>query len=75
MRPFGVAVTPDGKTASVTNFGPFTSLSEAIDAVREPTPGSPGTVSTIDVKTRIKDPTDIAVGALPAELAVTPSRR
>jgi hypothetical protein len=34
MQPFGVAVTPDGKTASVTNFGPFTSLSEAIDAVR-----------------------------------------
>jgi YVTN family beta-propeller protein len=69
--PVGVAVTPDGKTAFVTNFGPVTSLPEAIDALLEP-PGSPGTVSTIDVKTRTKDPTDIAVGALPAGVAVTP---
>jgi hypothetical protein len=29
-----VAVKPDGKNAFVTNFGPFTSLSEAINAVR-----------------------------------------
>jgi hypothetical protein len=32
-------------------------------------------VSTIDVKTRIKDPTDIAVGANPLAVAVTPCRR
>jgi YVTN family beta-propeller protein len=31
-----------------------------------------GTVSTIDVKTRTKDPTDIAVGGLPGSVAVTP---
>jgi YVTN family beta-propeller protein len=31
-----------------------------------------GTVSTIDVKTRSKDPTDIAVGSLPLGVAVTP---
>jgi YVTN family beta-propeller protein len=30
------------------------------------------TVSTIDVKTRTKDPTDIAVGTQPAGVAVTP---
>ena len=31
-----------------------------------------GTVSTIDVKTRTKDPADIPVGPLPAGQAVTP---
>ena len=31
-----------------------------------------GTVSTIDVKTRTKDPTDIPVGASPGGVAVTP---
>jgi YVTN family beta-propeller protein len=31
-----------------------------------------GTVSTIDVKTRTKHPTDIAVGPSPLEVAVTP---
>jgi DNA-binding beta-propeller fold protein YncE len=60
-----VAVTPDGKTAFVTNFGPFTSLNV-------PTPGSIGTVSTIDVKTRTKEPTDIAVGSGAVGVAVTP---
>jgi YVTN family beta-propeller protein len=34
-----------------------------------------GTVSTIDVKTRIKDPTDIAVGTTPTGVAVAPCRR
>jgi hypothetical protein len=34
-----------------------------------------GVVSTIDVKTRIKHPTDIAVGSFAAEVAVTPCRR
>ena len=32
-------------------------------------------VSTIDVKTRTKDPTDIPVGMTPAGLAITPCRR
>jgi YVTN family beta-propeller protein len=32
-------------------------------------------VSTIDVKTRTKDPTDIPVGPLPFWVAVTPCRR
>ncbi len=49
-------MTPDGKTAFVTN-------------------GASGTVSTIDVKTRTKNPTDIAVGSGPAGVAVTPCRR
>jgi YVTN family beta-propeller protein len=31
-----------------------------------------GTVSTIDVKTRTKDPTDIQVGTVPWVMAVTP---
>ena len=31
-----------------------------------------GTVSTIDVKTRTKHPTDITVGSLPIAVAVTP---
>jgi YVTN family beta-propeller protein len=33
------------------------------------------TVSTIDVKTRTKDPTDIPVGVNPATTVVTPCRR
>jgi YVTN family beta-propeller protein len=58
----GVKVTPDGKTAFVTRGGS--------------SPGSvyfgSDSVSTIDVKTRTKNPTDIAVGALPFGVAVTP---
>jgi YVTN family beta-propeller protein len=34
-----------------------------------------GTVSTIDVKTRTKHPSDIPVGASPVVVAVTPCRR
>jgi len=34
-----------------------------------------GTVSTIDVKTRIKHPTDITVGSSPIGVAITPCRR
>jgi YVTN family beta-propeller protein len=37
--------------------------------------GVSGTVSTIDVKTRTKHPTDITVGTQPESVAVTPSRR
>jgi YVTN family beta-propeller protein len=33
-----------------------------------------GTVSTIDVKTRTKHPTDITVGTQPIRVAVTPCR-
>jgi YVTN family beta-propeller protein len=32
-------------------------------------------VSTIDVKTRTKNPADITVGASPARVAITPCRR
>jgi YVTN family beta-propeller protein len=70
--PTDVAFTPDGKTAFVPDFGPFPSLSEAVDALRELPPGIVGTVSTIDVKTRKKDPTDIPVGPAPIGVAVTP---
>jgi YVTN family beta-propeller protein len=34
-----------------------------------------GTVSTIHVKTRTKDPTDITVCAMPSGVAITPCRR
>ena len=34
-----------------------------------------GTVSTIDVKTRTKNPTDIPVGRNPIGVAITPCRR
>jgi YVTN family beta-propeller protein len=37
--------------------------------------GGSGTVSTIDVKTRKKNPTDITVGLAPLVVAVTPCRR
>src|SRR6266536_3606586 len=50
---FGVAVTPDGKTAFVDNH-------------------ASGTVSTIDVKTRTNNATDVTVGSISAGVAVTP---
>jgi YVTN family beta-propeller protein len=59
---FGVAVTPDGKTAFVTDLG--------VDITRRQVVS--GTVSTIDVTTRTKNPTDIAVGTQPTLVAVTP---
>jgi YVTN family beta-propeller protein len=64
-NPKGVAVTPDSKTAFVTNanFG---------NEQAGPTGDS---VSTIDVKTRIKQPDDITVGLQPLRVAVTPCRR
>jgi YVTN family beta-propeller protein len=34
-----------------------------------------GTVSTINVKTRTKNPSDIPVGSFPVGVAVTPCRR
>ena len=37
-------------------------------------PGS-GTVSTIDVTERTKNPTDITVGLTPVEVVITPCRR
>jgi YVTN family beta-propeller protein len=37
--------------------------------------GGSGTVSTIDVKTRKKNPTNITVGLIPVEVTVTPCRR
>jgi YVTN family beta-propeller protein len=60
-----VAVTPDGKTAFVTNA----------NLVQEPVGPSGNSVSTIDVKTRTKHPTDITVGLQPLRVAITPCRR
>ena len=61
-RPIGAVFTPDGRTAFVPN------------GLLAPGPMVPGsdTVSTIDVKTRTKNPTDITVGRLPTGAAVTP---
>jgi YVTN family beta-propeller protein len=59
--PKGLAVTPDGRTAFVTNADPEAGLVQSDD-----------TVSTIDVKTRTKDPTDITVGPLPLRVGITP---
>jgi hypothetical protein len=53
LFPAGVAVTPNGKTAFITNAGRGV--------------GSGGdTVSTIDVKTRTKHPIDIPIGIAPS---------
>ncbi len=60
-NPRGVAVTPDGKTAFVTNANFGATLFPSGDSV-----------STIDVKTRAKNPNDIAVGSLPTQVAITP---
>jgi YVTN family beta-propeller protein len=65
--PVAMAITPDGKTGFVDNLG------GPIASANTPTPESIGTVSTIDVKTRTKDPTDITVGPQPAAPAVTPN--
>jgi YVTN family beta-propeller protein len=62
----GVAVTPDGKTLFVTNGN----VGNAPDSFP-----SSGTVSTIDVKTRKKNPADITVGTFPFQVAFTPCRR
>lgn len=59
-----IAITPDGKTAFVTNYG-----GDDVTGVKVPV----GTVSTINVKTGKKDPTDIAVGGTPYGLAITPN--
>src|SRR5262245_12769366 len=58
--PVGLAFTPDGKTAFVTNRGIGVGT---------------GSVSTIDVDTRTKNPTDITVGETPAGVAVTPDNK
>jgi DNA-binding beta-propeller fold protein YncE len=52
-NPKGVAVTPDSKTAFVTNANYGNEQEGPIG----------DSVSTIDVKTRTKHPTDIPVGA------------
>jgi YVTN family beta-propeller protein len=66
-NPKGVAVTADGKTAVVTNANPpRTSL---VPPENEPSGDS---MSTIDVKTRTKHPTDIPVGPLPLRVGLTP---
>jgi len=68
--PKGVAVTPDGKTAFVTNANP-TVGSDSLVLGFEPVPGG-DSVSTIDVKTRTKHPTDVVTGSLPLRVAITP---
>jgi YVTN family beta-propeller protein len=52
-----MALTPDGKTLFVPNFG------------------SGNSVSTIDVKTRTKHPTDITGFGAPFGVVFTPCRR
>jgi YVTN family beta-propeller protein len=59
-----VALTPDGKTAFVTNANLGNEFSSSGDLV-----------STIDVKTRTKDTTEITVGEAPTGLAITPDGR
>ena len=56
-----MALRADDKTAFVTNAD-----------LRKEFSSSGDSVSTIDVKTRTKNPTAIAVGAQPTGLAVTP---
>jgi YVTN family beta-propeller protein len=63
--PKGVAVTPDGKTVFVNNGGGLASFATAPTTVGD-------SVSTIDVKTRTKHPTDIPVAPFPLGVAVTP---
>src|SRR5215510_5811981 len=64
-NPSGVAVTPDGKTAFVAH---------GADLLGPIVPGS-NTVSTIDVKTRTKNPNDITVGMRAFSVKVTPDGR
>jgi YVTN family beta-propeller protein len=59
-----VGVVPDGVSAVAAKT--------RCRATAFVTNGASGTVSTIDVKTRTKDPTDIPVGSGPAGVAVTP---
>src|ERR687897_1909150 len=59
-----VAVVPDGVSAVATR--------SRCRATAFVTNTVSGTVSTIDVKTRTKNPTDIPVGPLPAGQTVTP---
>jgi YVTN family beta-propeller protein len=59
--PRDVAITPDGKTAFVSNRN------------SDDAPGpTPGTVSVIDVATRTKDPADISGFVMPTGMAITP---
>ncbi len=64
-HPKGVAVTSDGKTAFVTNA----------NLVGEQVGDLGDSVSTIDVRTRTKHPTDITVAVEPLRVAVMPCRR
>ena len=64
-NPSGVAVTPDGRTAFVAH---------GADVLGPIVPGS-NTVSTIDVKTRTKNPNDITVGMRAFSVKVTPDGR
>jgi DNA-binding beta-propeller fold protein YncE len=61
-----ITITPDSKTAFVTNYG-----GDDVTGIKVPV----GTVSTIDVKTGKKHPTDITVGGTPFGVAITPNGR
>jgi YVTN family beta-propeller protein len=56
-RPFAIAITPDGKTAYVANFGPIV---------------GPGNVSVINTADNKVSPIPIAVGSHPSDIAITP---
>jgi len=63
-NPDGIAFTPDGTIAYVANRA---------GEDPSPDPSKSGKVSTIDVATRTKDPTDISGFQHPAGVAVTPA--
>jgi 6-phosphogluconolactonase len=68
--PRGIAVTPDGKNAYVTNTGDDTVSQYSIDALTGAlSPNNPATVATGS------GPTDVAVGPLPGPSRRSPSPR
>ena len=66
-HPAALVITPDGKTVFVAKYD------SAADTATTTAPG-PGSVATIDVKTRTKGPTEIplTVGYGPSGMAITP---
>ena len=65
----GLAGAPVGFVPDMVSAVPGRARCRSIALVANQTSGS---VSTIDLKTRTKDPTDIPVGGLPTGVAVTP---
>jgi YVTN family beta-propeller protein len=62
---YAVAITPDGSTAFVTKR----------PELADPPPAVQGTISTIDIVTRTKDPVDLDDAARPAGIAISPDGR